>query len=182
MSHPHAYGGHETPTTRPQQPTVEPPSFALPPSLPKQSFFDHNDDLDNGAMPPARRGSAWEQQPVARSLTNNDHGSYIPSGSMVKMGQSPTILSILSTTDQTNTTGGGMSYSSRTYASTTVPQQQQNQHNSFSPQPQQYNQQNTYFGQYPPPQPIQQGNEEEDEDMEMDIEHENLQFDFTLEE
>jgi hypothetical protein len=100
------------------------------------------------------------------------------------MGQSPTILSILSGQDpnnpsmsyRANNTGGtSMIASSRTYATTTIPQ---NHHPQQQFSPQGYNN----FAQYPPPQPIHQGDNEEEDDMsDSEMMGDDYQFPFNLE-
>ena len=184
-----------TPTTKPLQPTIDPPTIALPPSFPKQSYLLHDlenepnlDSSENPIATTARRGSTWGQdQPMARSLTNNDH-SIIPgslgNANAIKMGQSPTILSILSGTDQTHNAtsyrgGSSMVASSRTYVSTNVPQQfspQTNQNSFTSSHPQQQTIPHHY------PQPIQPSCEEDEISEIDDISQDELPFDFTLEE
>lgn len=197
MSNPQQMPQLITPTTKPSQPTTNPPALNLPPSLPKQSYLnDCGLNSDNNTTPQQfdgnpsslRRGSTYGQDaPIARSLTNNDH-NIIPASmgntGGIKMGQSPTILSILSGTDQTTNNGlsyrggGSMVASSRTYVSTTVPQQ------NFSPQ-QPSNQQAIYHQPLPLIRLGQNNIQDEDEDDISEIDdfsQDELPFDFTLEE
>ena len=189
-----------TPTTKPAVPHCDPPQLNLPPSLPKQSYLN----VDGGGSDGSQQ-SDYQPAPIARSLTNNDH-SLIPPSSMnnssgIKMGQSPTIFSILSSSDNST----GMSYraqglgtsmvaSSRTYASTTMPSHNNNHDQYPSQQPMMQQQQYQYHQQpyqqqqpinhYPPPQQFNQpmhNQIQDDDDMsdfEDDIVHDELPFGF----
>ena len=105
MSTPTHRGGLMTPVTKPSIPTVEPPNFILPPSLPNESYIiDSNAEPGSIGVGRGRRTSVWDSsQP--RSLTNNDH-CHIPSSYIGNDGapiaQSPTILSILSSSDHSH--------------------------------------------------------------------------------
>jgi len=95
-------------------PDYDLPHFQLPPSLPKKSVFPNGNDP--------------YEEPIARSLTNNNHlliPASVQGGVGIKMAQSPTIFSILSGGSHTNPSEynqtGSMVASSRTYISTTEP-------------------------------------------------------------
>lgn len=179
-----------TPTTKPTPATIDVPAMNLPPSLPKQSYLGDMTDQEPPQFDPfgqpssVRRGSVWLEQNKPRSLTNNQHSaipqSFSGGDGGIKMGQSPTILSILSSTEQTHVPNNGMSYkqgssmiaSSRTYVSTTVPQQHDNYaqppHLGYQYMDDQNNQNNQY---------ALEDDDDEDDDGEF-VETEHLQFDF----
>ena len=95
------------PRTAPSVPSIEPPMLSLPPSLPKQNLIppplndngEYDEDTELSFIP---IGSARVDRGKGFSLTNNDFSmtmSMQSTGKDLKMGQSPTILSILSGND-----------------------------------------------------------------------------------
>lgn len=167
-----------TPTTKPSVPTCDPPDFILPPSLPKQSFLPADGSEANA------QNDNFGSQSVARSLTNNDH-SAIPQSlgqGGIKMGQSPTIFSMLSGGNV-----GSMVASSRTYVSTSTPglpsastYQQQSPPHPQQPYQAQYNN----VAHFAPPQANMNDEEDDlddgfDDDFDGDMgDVQALQFDF----